>query len=120
MALIDYQTVLGGCCASSTATITCAASVSKNAKARYLESLRGLREFRFYASVQRSWCVARATKAAHLTLSLLHRKKTTAVYSMNGSSSGSGAQRFFPCRTDCIGPSILLAGGFVPNRPWRN
>ncbi len=40
-------------------------------ESRYFESVRGTAEFRFYAGVQRSWCIARATKAAHLTLSLL-------------------------------------------------
>ena len=43
----------------------------EDSESRYLENLRDTSEFRFYASVQRSWCIARATKAAHLTLSLL-------------------------------------------------
>ena len=61
---------------------------------RYLENLRDTAEFRFYASVQRSWCIARATKAAYLTLSLLPPEKRERLLD-EWVDSGSGAQSFF-------------------------
>jgi len=62
---------------------------------RYLENLRGSAEFRFYASVQRSWCIARATKAAHLTLSLLPEEEREQLLDEWVSSGSGGAQSFF-------------------------
>src|SRR5687767_3690812 len=61
---------------------------------RYLENLRDTVEFRFYASVQRSWCIARATKAAHLTLSLLPQEERERLLD-EWVDTGSGAQSFF-------------------------
>jgi len=44
--------------------------------------------------VQRSWCIARATKAAHLTLSLLPQDERERLLD-EWVDSGSGAQSFF-------------------------
>ena len=44
-------------------------------ESRYFANLRETDEFRFYASVQRSWCIARAAKSASLTLSLLPQER---------------------------------------------
>lgn len=63
-------------------------------ESRYLEHLRDTPEFRFYASVQRSWCIARATKAANLTLSLLPQEVRERLLD-EWVDSGSGAQSFF-------------------------
>src|SRR5688572_853110 len=63
-------------------------------ESRYFEDLRETPEFRFYASVQRSWCIARATKAAHLTLSFLKQEERERLLD-EWVDSGSGAQSFF-------------------------
>ena len=66
----------------------------EESESRYLENLRDTAEFRFYGSVQRSWCIARATKAAHLTLSLLPQDERERLLD-EWVDSGSGAQSFF-------------------------
>ena len=66
----------------------------EDGESRYLENLRDTPEFRFYASVQRSWCIARATKAANLTLSLLPQEVRERLLD-EWVDSGSGAQSFF-------------------------
>jgi len=62
-------------------------------ESRYLENLRDTAEFRFYASVQRSWCIARAAKAASLTLSLLPEEKRQRLLN-EWVDAGAGAASF--------------------------
>ena len=94
MALIEFQTVLGRMLREQHRDDHVRGVSLEEGEGRYLENLRGSAEFRFYASVQRSWCVARATKAAHLTLSLLPEKERERLLD-DWVSSGSGAQSFF-------------------------
>src|SRR5215218_7798519 len=68
-------------------------------ESQYLENLRDTAEFRFYASVQRSWCIARATKAAHLTLSLLPEEERERLLN-EWVDSGSGTHSFFRVEAD--------------------
>src|SRR6185295_11614803 len=60
---------------------------------RYFATLRETAEFRFYASVQRSWCIARAAKSASLTLSLLPQEKRERLLD-EWVDSGAGASSF--------------------------
>jgi len=62
-------------------------------ESRYFETLRDTPEFRFYASVQRSWCIARAAKGASLTLSLLPPEKRERLLD-EWVDSGAGASSF--------------------------
>ena len=59
----------------------------------YFDNLRDTDEFRFYASVQRSWCIARAAKGASLTLSLLPQEKRESLLD-EWVDSGAGASSF--------------------------
>src|SRR6185369_6740644 len=85
----------------------------EESESRYLENLRGTAEFRFYESVQRSWCIARATKAAHLTLSLLPKEERERLLD-KWVDSGSGAQSFFFVEADLF---LDFLGGHLSDRP---
>jgi hypothetical protein len=82
-------------------------------ESRYFEKLRDTAEFRFYASVQRSWCIARATKAAHLTLSLLSPEERERLLD-KWIDSGSGAQSFFHVEAESF---LDFLGGHLSDRP---
>jgi hypothetical protein len=60
---------------------------------RYFAELRETDEFHFYASVQRSWCLARAAKSASLTLSLLPQSQREQLLD-EWVDSGAGASSF--------------------------
>jgi hypothetical protein len=99
MALIDYQTVLGRMLREQHGDDHLRGVSLDERESRYIEDLRETAEFRFYASVQRSWCVARATKAAHLTLSLLPPDQRERLLD-EWIDSGAGAQSFFFVEAD--------------------
>lgn len=99
MALIDYQTVLGRMLREQLGNDHLRGVSLDERENSYLENLRDTTEFRFYASVQRSWCVARATKAAHLTLSLLSPEERERLLG-EWIDSGAGAQSFFFVEAD--------------------
>jgi len=63
--------------------------------------------------VQRSWCIARATKAAHLTLSLLPEEERERLLD-EWVDSGSGAQSFFGVEADAF---LEFIGGRLSDRP---
>jgi len=94
MGLIDFQTVLGRMLREQHRDDHVRGVSLEEREGRYLENLRGSAEFRFYGSVQRSWCIARATRAAHLTLSLLPEEEREQLLD-EWVSSGSGVQSFF-------------------------
>jgi len=94
MGLIEYQTVLGRMLREQNRDDHLRGVSLEESESRYLENLRDTAEFRFYGSVQRSWCIARATKAAHLTLSLLPQDERERLLD-EWVDSGSGAQSFF-------------------------
>ena len=94
MGLIEYQTVLGRMLREQNRDDHLRGVTLEESESRYLENLRDTAEFRFYGSVQRSWCIARATKAAHLTLSLLPQGERERLLD-EWVDSGSGAQSFF-------------------------
>jgi hypothetical protein len=101
MGLIDFQTVLGRMLREQNRDDHLRGVSLEENESRYLENLRDTDEFRFYASVQRSWCIARATKAAHLTLSLLPEDERERLLD-EWVDSGSGAHSFFGVEADAF------------------
>lgn len=93
MALIDYQTVLGRMLRDQKSDTHLRGVSLDERESRYFENLRTTAEFRFYASVQRSWCIARAAKSASLTLSLLPKEKQERLLD-EWVDSGAGASSF--------------------------
>lgn len=87
----------------------------EEAESRYLEKLQDTAEFRFYASVQRSWCIARATKAAQLTLSLLPPEERERLLD-EWVDSGSGAQSFFGVEAELF---LDFIGEYLSDRPFE-
>jgi len=94
MALIDFQTVLGRMLREQNRDDYLRSVSLDERESQYFETLRDTAEFRFYAGVQRSWCIARATKAAHLTLSLLLPAERGRLLD-EWVDSGSGSHSFF-------------------------
>ena len=94
MGLIEFQTVLGRMLREQNRDDHLRGVSLEETESRYLDNLRGTAGFRFYESVQRSWCIARATKAAHLTLSLLPQEERERLLD-EWVDTGSGAQSFF-------------------------
>ena len=113
MGLIDFQTVLGRMLREQNRDDHLRGVSLEEDESRYLEGLRGTAEFRFYASVQRSWCIARATKAAHLTLSLLPQEERERLLD-EWVNSGSGAQSFFRVEAESF---LEFIGGRLSDRP---
>jgi hypothetical protein len=101
MGLIEFQTVLGRMLREQNRDDHLRGISLAEGESRYFEKLLGTAEFRFYTSVQRSWCIARATKAAHLTLSLLPQEERERLLD-EWIDSGSGAQSFFLVEADAF------------------
>ena len=113
MALIDFQTALGRMLREHNRDDYVRGINLDEHESRYFESLRDTPEFRFYAGVQRSWCIARATKAAHLTLSLLPPEERGRLLD-EWVDSGSGAQSFFFVEAESF---LDFIGGYLSDRP---
>ena len=113
MGLTDFQTVLGRMLREQNRDDHLRGVCLEESESRYLEKLRDTAEFRFYGSVQRSWCIARATKAAHLTLSLLPKEERERLLD-EWVDSGSGAQSFFFVEADSF---LNFLGGHLSDRP---
>lgn len=113
MALIDYQTVLGRMLREQRSDDHLRDVTLDERESRYIENVRDSAEFRFYASVQRSWCITRATKAAHLTLSLLPQEERQRLLD-EWIDSGAGAQSFFFVEADLF---LDFLGKRLSDRP---
>src|ERR1041384_1084133 len=113
MGLIEFQTVLGRMLREQNRNDHLRGISLEESESRYLENLRYTAEFRFYESVQRSWCIARATKAAHLTLSLLQHEERERLLD-EWVDSGSGAQSFFFVEAESF---LEFIGGHLSDRP---
>jgi hypothetical protein len=102
MALIEFQTGLGRLLREQQSSDPLhGVNLDANEK-RYFETLQETAGFRFCASIQRSWCVARAAKSAHFTLSLLPDEKRQALLD-EWVDAGAGTNSFF----DAEGESFL-------------
>ena len=115
MGLIDFQTVLGRMLREQNRDDHLRGVSLAEGENRYLENLQDTAEFRFYASVQRSWCIARATKAAHLTLSLLPVEERERLLD-EWVDSGSGAQSFFGVEAEMF---LDFLSGYLSDRPFE-
>src|SRR6185436_1057925 len=93
VALIDFQTVLGRMLREQNSDTHLRGVSLEERERRYFEELQDTAEFRLYASVQRSWCIARAAKSASLTLSLLPQEKQERLLD-EWVDSGAGASSF--------------------------
>ena len=113
MGLIDFQTVLGRMLREQNGDDHLRGLSLEESEGRYLENLRDTAEFRFYASVQRSWCIARATKAAHLTLSLLLPEERERLLD-EWVDSGAGAQSFWAVEAESF---LSFIGKHLSDRP---
>ena len=113
MGLIEFQTVLGRMLREQNRDDHLRGVSLEEEESRYLEDLRDTAEFRFYETVQRSWCIARATKAAHLTLSLLPQEERERLLN-EWVDSGSGAQSFFFVEAESF---LDLIGRHLSDRP---
>ena len=94
MGLIDFQTALGRMLREQNRDDYLRGISLAEGESRYLQNLRDTAEFRFYAGVQRSWCIARAARAAYLTLSQLPPDERERLLD-EWVNRGSGAQSFF-------------------------
>lgn len=113
MGLIDFQTVLGRMLREQNRDDHLRGVSLEEQESQYLKSLRDTAEFRFYASVQRSWCIARATKAAHLTLSLLAQEERERLLD-EWVNSGAGSQSFFAVEAESF---LDFIGAYLSDRP---
>ena len=99
MALIDFQTVLGRMVREQNRDDHLRGVSLDEHESQYIENLRDTPELRFYASVQRSWRTMRATKAAHLTLSLLPEEERERLLD-EWLDSSAGVYSFFHVEAD--------------------
>lgn len=113
MALIDFQTVLGRMLREQNRHDYLRSVSLDEHESQYFEKLRDTAEFRFYAGVQRSWCIARATKAAFLTLSLLAPEERERLLD-EWIDSGSGAHSFFFVEAEAF---LDFIGSHLSDRP---
>ena len=94
MALIEFQTGLGRLLREQRSRDPLhGISLDANEK-RYFETLQDTAGFRFCASIQRSWCIARAAKSAYFTLSLLPELERQALLN-EWVDAGAGTSSFF-------------------------
>ena len=102
MALIEFQTGLGRLLREQKSSEPLH-GVNLDAKEKkYFETLQETAGFRFCASIQRSWCIARAAKSAHFTLSLLPYEERQTLLD-EWVDAGAGTSSFF----DAEGESFL-------------
>ncbi len=111
MALIEFQTVLGRMLREQKSDIHLRDVSLDERESQYFANLRETVEFRFYASVQRSWCIARAAKAASLTLSLLPQEKRERLLD-EWVDSGAGASSFHGVEAELF---LDFIGKHLPN-----
>ena len=113
MGLIDFQTALGRMLREQNRDDYLRGVSLAESESRYLENLRETAEFRFYAGVQRSWCIARAARAAYLTLSQLPLEERERLLD-EWVDSGAGAQSFFHVEAEAF---LDFIGGHLSDRP---
>jgi hypothetical protein len=111
MALIEFQTVLGRMLREQKSDTYLRGVSLDERESRYFQNLRETAEFRFYASVQRSWCIARAAKAASLTLSLLSQEKRERLLD-EWVDSGAGASSFHGVEAELL---LDFIAGHLPD-----
>jgi hypothetical protein len=94
MALVDFQTGLARLLSAQQGTNALAGLNLDKRESQYLEAVQTTPGFLFSRSIQRSWCIGRAAKAAHLTLSFLPENDRQHLLN-DWIDSGAGNQSFF-------------------------
>lgn len=110
MALIDFQTALGRLVGAQQGTNPLDGLNLDTGESQYLKALQKSAGFLFCKSIQRSWCIGRAAKSAHLTLSFLPENERQELLD-EWVDSGAGTQSFY----DAQGGSFLdfLSGRLI-------
>lgn len=94
MPLVDFQTALGRLVGAQQGTNPLDGLNLETRESQYLEALQKTPGFLFSRSIQRSWCIGRAAKSAHLTLSFLPENERQELLN-EWIDSGAGTQSFY-------------------------
>ncbi|MBA2704399.1 MAG: hypothetical protein H0U60_11160 [Blastocatellia bacterium] len=94
MPLVDFQTALGRLVGVQQGTNPLDGLNLDTRESQYLEALQKTPGFLFSRSIQRSWCIGRAAKSAHLTLSFLPENERQELLN-EWIDSGAGTQSFY-------------------------
>jgi hypothetical protein len=94
MALVDFQTGLARLVGAQQGSHPFAGLKLDARESQYLESVQTTPGLLFCKSIQRSWCIGRAAKAAHLTLSFLPEDQRQQLLE-EWIDSGAGNQSFY-------------------------
>ena len=94
MALVDFQTGLARLVGAQQGSHPFAGLNLDASESQYLESVQTTPGLVFCKSIQRSWCIGRAAKAAHLTLSFLPENQRQQLLE-EWIDSGAGNQSFY-------------------------
>ena len=113
MALIDFQTALGRMLREQNRDDHLRGVSLDEREGQYIENLRDTPELRFYAGVQRSWRIMRATKSAQLTLSLLKAEERQRLVN-EWLDSSAGVYSFFFVEADLF---LDFIGRHLSDRP---
>jgi hypothetical protein len=94
MALVDFQTGLARLVGAQQGTAPLDGLNLDTRESQYLQAVQTTPGFLFCKSIQRSWCIGRAAKGAHLTLSFLPENERQQLLD-EWIDSGAGNQSFF-------------------------
>ncbi|HBB89496.1 MAG TPA: hypothetical protein DC047_17970 [Blastocatellia bacterium] len=94
MALVDFQIGLARLVGAQQGTDPLDGLNLDPRESQYLEAVQTTSGFLFSRSIQRSWCIGRAAKGAHLTLSFLPENQRQQLLD-EWIDSGAGNQSFF-------------------------
>ena len=94
MPLVDFQTGLARLVGAQQGSHPFAGLNLDTSESQYLESVQTTPGLLFCKSIQRSWCIGRAAKAAHLTLSFLPENQRQQLLE-EWIDSGAGNQSFY-------------------------
>lgn len=94
MPLVDFQTGLARLVGAQQSRHPLAGLNLDVLESQYLQAVQTTRGLLFCKSIQRSWCIGRAAKAAHLTLSFLPENQRQQLLE-EWIDSGAGNQSFY-------------------------
>lgn len=101
MALIDFQTALGRLVRAPHGGDPLRDLNLDTTEHSYIQALTESTGFRFTVSIQRSWCIGRAEKAASLTLSILAKDERQRLLD-EWINSGAGTRSFYAIEADAF------------------
>jgi hypothetical protein len=106
MALIDFQTALGRLVRAPNGNDPLRGLKLDRGELLYIQALTESAGFRFSVGIQRSWCLGRAEKSAHLTLSILPGDERRRLLD-EWINSGAGTQSFYATEADSFFDFII-------------